>query len=218
MFVGHYGPAFALKRWAPDTPLVGLFLGVQLVDIAWASFVLAGVEHVRIVPGFTASNPLDLYYLPYTHSLALTPVWAVAAGLVTWLALGRKSLRVPIAIAIAVASHWLLDFPMHRADLPLYDNSHKVGLGLWDYRWPALAAEIISLGVGAALYAGGTRTRDLIDGIGLWIFVVALICAQLFNLLGTPPSTPNSVATAALGAYVVFTVIAHLIDRRRERR
>ena len=40
---------------------------VQLVDIAWSILVLLGIEKLRIVPGFTATNPLDLYYMPFTH-------------------------------------------------------------------------------------------------------------------------------------------------------
>src|SRR5256885_11253642 len=30
-------------------------------DVSWSLFVFFGVEKVRIVPGITASNPLDLY-------------------------------------------------------------------------------------------------------------------------------------------------------------
>jgi hypothetical protein len=32
---------------------------------SWALLVLLGIEKVRIVPGMTASNPLDLYDMPY---------------------------------------------------------------------------------------------------------------------------------------------------------
>jgi hypothetical protein len=46
-----------------------LFLAVQWLDVMWAPLVLMGIEKVRIVPGFTATNPLDLYYMPFTHSL-----------------------------------------------------------------------------------------------------------------------------------------------------
>jgi len=79
VFVGHYGVSFAAKRAAPTVPLWTLFIAVQLLDVAWAPFVLLGVEKVRIVPGITASNPLDLYYMPYTHSLVAALLWSVAA-------------------------------------------------------------------------------------------------------------------------------------------
>ena len=60
MFVGHYGVSFAAKKVEPDIPLWLLFMAVQLLDVVWAPLVLLGVERVRIVPGFTATNPLDL--------------------------------------------------------------------------------------------------------------------------------------------------------------
>jgi hypothetical protein len=81
MFVGHYGVSFAAKRAEPTIPLWVLFLAVQLLDILWAPFVLVGIEKARIVPGFTASNPFDLYYMPYTHSLVGALLWSCAGGL-----------------------------------------------------------------------------------------------------------------------------------------
>jgi len=49
--------------------LWSLFIAVQLLDVGWSVLVFLGVEKVRIVPGITASNPFDLYYMPFTHSL-----------------------------------------------------------------------------------------------------------------------------------------------------
>src|SRR6185436_20965895 len=86
MFVGHYGVSFAARKAEPAIPLWVLFIAVQLLDVLWAPFVLLGIEKVRIVPGFTASNPLDLYYMPYTHSLVAALLWSAAAtGAYVWL-------------------------------------------------------------------------------------------------------------------------------------
>ncbi len=79
MFVGHYGVSFAAKKIDPSVPLWMLFIAVQLLDVAWAPFVLAGIEKVCIVPGITASNPLDLYYMLYTHSLVAALLWSAGA-------------------------------------------------------------------------------------------------------------------------------------------
>jgi len=38
-------------------------------------FALAGIAHMRIDPSLS-SNPLDLYDMPYTHSLLGTLAWA----------------------------------------------------------------------------------------------------------------------------------------------
>src|SRR5947199_7767386 len=82
MFVGHYGVSFASKSADRSIPLWVLFIAVQLLDVAWAPFVLLGIEKVRIVPGITASSPLDLYYMPYTHSLLAAIAWSLVAFLV----------------------------------------------------------------------------------------------------------------------------------------
>src|SRR5207247_8939229 len=82
MFVGHYGVTCGAKKAEPAIPLWVLVIAVQLLDVLWAPFVLLGIEKVRIVPGFTASNPLDLYYMPYTHSLVAAIGWSVVAFLV----------------------------------------------------------------------------------------------------------------------------------------
>jgi hypothetical protein len=47
MFIGHYGVSFAAKRFTPRISLGTLFLAVQLLDVLFAIFVLAGVEKMR---------------------------------------------------------------------------------------------------------------------------------------------------------------------------
>src|SRR5437667_8839113 len=79
MFVGHYGVAFAVKTERNKIPLWVLFVAVQLLDFLWAPFVLLGIEKVRFVPGITATNALDLYYMPYTHSLIGALFWSAVA-------------------------------------------------------------------------------------------------------------------------------------------
>ena len=60
MFIGHYGVSLALKRAELRVSLGLLFLAVQLLDVLFSAFVLAGVEKMRIVPGFSAYNAYDL--------------------------------------------------------------------------------------------------------------------------------------------------------------
>jgi hypothetical protein len=67
MFIGHYGVSFAAKRYSPGVSLGALFVAVQLLDVLFAVFVLTGIEKMRIVPGFTAYNPYDLYSMPYSQ-------------------------------------------------------------------------------------------------------------------------------------------------------
>ena len=69
MFVGHYSVSLAARRSSVDLPLWVWFIAVQWLDFGFMAFVLLGIEKVRIVPGFTEANPLDLYYMPYSHGL-----------------------------------------------------------------------------------------------------------------------------------------------------
>jgi hypothetical protein len=69
MFLGHYSVAFAARTERNKIPLWVLFVAVQLLDLLWAPFVFLGLKKVRIVLGIPATSPLDLYYMPYTHSL-----------------------------------------------------------------------------------------------------------------------------------------------------
>src|SRR5262245_46100360 len=132
MFVGHYGPAFVAKAAKSSIPLWVVFLAVQFVDIVWAILILLGIEQARIVPGFTATNPFDLYYMPYTHSLIGALLWSVAATVVYQSIRKSGGWSAATVVGGMVFSHWVLDLLVHRPDLPLYDESFKLGLGLWN--------------------------------------------------------------------------------------
>ena len=80
MFVGHYGVAFAAKPVGKHVPLWVWFIAVQWLDVIWSILVLMGIEKLRIVPGFTEANALDLYYMPYTHSLPGSIVLSLIFG------------------------------------------------------------------------------------------------------------------------------------------
>lgn len=122
MFIGHYGPSFVVKSWKKSIPLWVLFLIVQGVDVLWAIFVLLGIEKARIVPGITATNPLDLYYVPYTHSLVGSILWSIAA-IIVYRSSKATSWSVAGIVGVSVFSHWIFDLLVHRPDLPLYDDA-----------------------------------------------------------------------------------------------
>jgi len=209
MFVGHYGISFAAKKAEPSIPLWVLFVAVQLLDVLWAPFVLLGVERVRIVPGFTRSNPLDLYYMPYTHSLVAALGWSVAAFLVYRFAARTAPTRAATIVGVAVFSHWVLDFLVHRPDLPLYDNSAKVGLGLWNFPALALSLEAVLLFGGMWLYFRlGTARRT-----AMLVFGVVMLGIQAYVFFGPPPASDNAAAAAALASYVVFAVVIRALER-----
>jgi len=208
MFVGHYGVSFAAKKADPAIPLWVLFIAVQLLDVLWAPFVLLGIEKVRIVPGFTASNPLDLYYMPYTHSLLAATGWSVVAFLV-YRALRPGPGGAAAIVGVAVLSHWGLDFLVHRPDLPLYDNTAKVGLGLWNLPAVALGLEALLLFGSMWLYLRHAARRTAMLAFG-----VIMLAIQVYVFFGPPPASDKAAAATALIAYAVFAVVIRALERR----
>src|SRR5213596_2832672 len=91
MFLGHYSVAFAARTERNKIPLWVLFVAVQLLDLLWAPFAFLGLEKVRMVLGITATSPLDLYYMPYTHSLIGALVWSGVALVIYKVASGAKA-------------------------------------------------------------------------------------------------------------------------------
>jgi len=215
MFVGHYGPSFAVKAIRPAIPLWLLFIAVQFVDVVWAVLVLLGIEKVRIVPGITASNPLDLYYMPYTHSLVAGILWAVATIVVCRPLAGVRTWSASAWIGLAVFSHWVLDFLVHRPDLPLYDDAMKVGLGIWNYPAIALILEALLLFAGMTMYLRRTRATNAIGRIGPPVFGILMLAIQCYVFFGPPPVSPSAAAITALLSYVAFAAVAQWLDRQR---
>jgi len=206
MFVGHYGPSLGLRHASGGVPLWVLFLAAQFVDIVWSVLVISGVEKVRITPGFTASSPLDLYYMPYTHSLAASVVWALVVG---WLASLVWSRRGGVVVGVCVFSHWVLDLPVHVADLPLWGDAYKVGFGLWDRPVIAFVLETAVLFVGAAIYAKQARNK-----LAIWIFAIVMLAIQMTNFVMPPPAESTQLAIMALSSYVLFAAAAGFVEKK----
>jgi membrane-bound metal-dependent hydrolase YbcI (DUF457 family) len=209
MFVGHYGPSFAGKAADQRLPLWLLFIAVQLVDVLWATFVLFGIEKVRIVPGITASSPLDLYYMPYTHSLVGAVGWSLLALLVCQTVPRLRGARTGLILAAAVFSHWILDLIVHRPDLALYDGVFKMGLGLWNYRIPAFVLEIAVLSGGGALYLKTAPRKGRVIA-----FVALMAVLQFVGTFAFPaPPSDRGAAVTALSMYVLLAMIAAWVER-----
>src|SRR5215472_7036400 len=212
MFAGHYGVSLACKGVEQRLPLWLLFLAVQFVDILWSILILLGIEKVRIVPGITATNPFDLYYMPYTHSLAAAVAWsAVVFALCRWvIPLSRlRSNRSACFLAFAVFSHWVLDLVVHRPDLPLYDNAYKVGFGLWNFPLPALVLESAFLFLGTWFYLRSTTATSFAGRYGMIFFGLAILAVHCLLLWGPlPPST--TAGAVRLGAlYLILAAAAY---------
>jgi hypothetical protein len=202
MFIGHFAPALMAASHPKAPSLSVLLIGAQLVDWGFFTLVIAGVEKMRITPGFTVMNPLDLYYMPWTHSLLGAVVWAAGFALIlrVWL----KHWTPALIGGAVVLSHWFLDLLVHAPDLTLAGSPPKLGLGLWNHPWVEMPLEIGITLLGLWLYArstGGWRTPVL--GLG-----GLLLALQLFNWFGPEPTVVDAGTTwLALFAYALVAGI-----------
>jgi hypothetical protein len=217
VFVGHYSVAFAAKSERNRIPLWFLFIAVQFLDYIWATLVLLGIEKLRVIKGFTAGSMLDSYFHPYSHSLVAAIAWSVVAALIYKAIYSRHrrlySKSAPLIVAAAVFSHWVLDLIAHPRDLAIYDNTWKVGFGLWNYRDPEFALEIALLAIGIALYlarnAMPTIRKVAIIGFGIVLFIVQIGDTYV-------PRTPLTDKATAMGVwifYTLFVAVAFLVEK-----
>ena len=213
MFIGHFGVAFGLKRWAPRASLGELVAATWWADILWTVFLLLGWEHVRISAGDTKWTPLDLYDYPWSHSLLSLVIWALVLGALyrTW----RNDWSGAVAVGIGVVSHWLLDWITHRADMPLYPYGPKHGLGLWNSISGTLIVELAIFFVGVGLYARTTRAQDRWGRWGFSTYVVLLLVLFIGDRFSAPPASVTGIAWTGLIAALVLVGWAWWFDRHR---
>jgi peptidoglycan/LPS O-acetylase OafA/YrhL len=215
MFIGHWGPALVAAAHPKSPGLGTLFIAGQLVDWAFFAFVLADVEHLRLSPGISVMNPMDLYHMPYTHSLAGTFVFAAGFAVLIWLAT-RNRIGALIGGAVVV-SHWFADWLVHVPDLTLWGGPPKLGLGLWNH--PAIAMPL-ELGLTAlAFYLLIRARRPSRRGmLALAVLAGVMLLVQAVNWFGPPPTEPDlAAALTVFGVYGVITGIAAWADRRLPR-
>jgi len=214
MFTGHYSVAFASKAYQPRIPLWTLFIATQFLDFVWAVLVLAGIEKARIVPGLMAASALDLYYMPFTHSLVGALALSVAGGLLLNFAVKGRDAITAFVLGCAVFSHWIADLLVHRPDLPLMtDSCPKLGFGMWNYFWPEFILEIVLLAVTLVWWLRTERSGATVRA-GFILFGL-LVIAQCVDKFGPVPGSSEAAAWMALTAYTVLALVAAWAGRGR---
>ncbi len=203
MFVGHYSAALAAATH-PKAPNLGtLFVAAQAMDLGFFTFVLTGAEHMRLTPGITAMNNLDLYDMPLTHSLVGASVLALLFGLVTG-RIVRNAVAGLLAGAVVV-SHWFLDLLVHQPDMTLAGLPPKLGFGLWNHPGIEMPIEIGLLLGSAWLFA---RARQPRTG-RLTILLAVLLAFQAFNWFAPQPTELDaSQSILGLVAYGLAALVA----------
>lgn len=201
MFVGHLAVAFAGKRVSPKTSLGWFMAAATALDLLWPLFLLAGIEHVRIVPGAMAFTPLDLAYFPWSHSLLMAVGWGLLlAALARWRGVESRAVWL---IAALVVSHWILDFVTHAPDMPLWPgNSPRYGLGLWNSIPGTFAVEGLLWVACITLYLRARRPRNGVGAVAFWSFVVISTVMWAMGPWSAPPPSERALAWFALIGWI----------------
>lgn len=203
MFIGHWAPALAIAS-RRDAPSLGtLFIAAQLVDWAFFGLLLLGIERMRFSPGISVMNPMDLYHMPYSHSLVGSGLFAAGFAALIWLLTNNRP--ASLLGGGAVLSHWLLDLLVHVPDLTLAGSPPKLGLGLWNH--PAIEMPLeLAITIGALwLYIRAYKPAPL----RIAVLAALLLLFQAFNWFGPvePKVTPATSLLAFIG-YGIATLAA----------
>jgi len=214
MFIGHFGAAFAAKKFEKSASLGTYFMAAQWIDLIWPILLLLGIEKAEIKPGISAVTPLDFTYYPFSHSLFGVIVWAVLFGMV-YFVIKRKS-KAAIILALLVASHWFLDLLVHIPDLPIFPGAGlKVGFGLWN----SFAATIIIEGsifcLGVFFYIKTTKAKNKVGLYSLAGLIVFLVLMYISNLMGPPPPSIQAIGIVGNVQWLII-LWAYWIDKNRE--
>lgn len=213
MFTGHFAAAIAAKAVAPRAPLWVYIGASQFVDIIWSGLIIAGIEKVGFDETLKGS-PLDLSFMPYTHSLPAALGWSLLAALIArrWWPGGTAAM-----IGLVTFSHWLTDLLVHRPDLPLGFTGPKFGLGLWNYPAAEMALEIGLLGIATGMWVA-QRVRGRQTAWPALLFLGFLVTLQMFASTGAGATTAAALGQSALVAYAAVMLVAALVDRRQPKR
>jgi membrane-bound metal-dependent hydrolase YbcI (DUF457 family) len=173
MLAGHFAAAAAMKAKEPRVPTWALVVGVQVLDILFMVFVGLGIERMTKTPGEAAGIRLD--FIDWSHSLAMALVWTALYAALFF----RRGRVVVVWCAIAVFSHFVLDFFMHPPDLALWPHSAaQVGLGLWTHRplwW------FVELGFIAACLLYYVARRGRSAGRWAWVGLGTIVVLHVLN-------------------------------------
>jgi uncharacterized membrane protein len=119
-------------------------------------------------------------------------------------------------VALAVVSHWVLDFVTHRPDMPLYPGGPKLGLGLWNSVVGTIVVEAAMFVLGVWMYLRATRARDAVGRYGLAALLTVLVLSYVGSLLGDAPPSMRAVEIGGIVFGWLFVWWAAWGDRHRE--
>ena len=216
MFIGHYSVSLAFKKADVSIPLWKLFFAVQFLDILWSIFIFLGIEKAEIDLHTLPASPLNLYYMPFTHSILGALFWSLVVFVIT---IGVSKLKNTnlwkraTIFSVAVFSHWVLDFIVHSSDLPIWGNSYKVGIGLYQSAIGTFVVECTLLILGALIYHKVIQNQYHRSKKFFIAFILFLLFLCGNSIWGIKPPTTNIAAGYLLTLYFLNALIIYFVEK-----
>ena len=220
MYFGHFAVAMALKAKYRDVPLVPIILGAGFLDLINGTLVAIGIE--KVTPNLNALPYLyfDLTFIDWDHSLLMAVIWSLL-----WGAFFLKDKRIAMVAALSCFLHFIVDIPMHNADLALYPYATQyLGFGLWG-KW-GVWSWIFEIGFTAILLAYAYQLHKKIGENITWQLVfIGILALQMspwtspmkhVAMLAEPYASVLHGILVALG-FIVPTIILAWLYKRSER-
>lgn len=213
MLIGHLAVGLSIKRVEPRISLGTLIAAALFADLLWSIFMLAGIEHVGILPGVKL-NRLIGYEIAYSHSLLMDVFYGALFAAVYFL--WRRYPRGAWILFAAVLSHWFLDVVSHRQDMPIAPGVDAVfGLGLWN----SIPATILVEGgfwlLAIIAYARATCPKGRAGTYGFWSAIALLTVIGAGNLVTPPPSNAVRAGIGSLTLFLLIVAWAYWMDHVR---
>jgi hypothetical protein len=151
---------------------------------------------------------MDLYHMPYTHSLLGSAAWAAGFGALIF-AVSRNRTAATIG-ALVVLSHWFLDLLVHVPDLTIAGSPPKLGFGLWNH--PSIEMPLELILTFGALWIYALKVKPKIAP--LITLAAVMLGLQAVNWLGpVEPEVTVGTSLLALFAYGIVTLASWWVAR-----
>ena len=218
MFAGHLAAGLALKKVNRRISLGWLFFAAMFHDFLLGILVLLGIELVHVPVNFEELHYLTFTF-PYSHGFAASVFWSLVGFGITYVVLSRWSQQERVssaaAIGIAVFSHFVLDWPVHVPEIPLFgESSAKLGLGLWNNPPLALTLEVGLVILGFFLYLRAVKPKAQWSVYALGIL---MLFVSVMTVVGMVAATTPPPASGAAMSWIVMPLIlsplAYWFDR-----
>jgi membrane-bound metal-dependent hydrolase YbcI (DUF457 family) len=194
--IDHAATALLVKHRFPSAPMVPLLLSVQAMELAWVILNYLGVERTNTESTVRSVADIHLAYMPYSHSVGI----ALIAALAAWLII-EKGFRRPVlgrAVGLGIVSHLILDLLTHGHDIVLWPGLPAPKLGLGFYDAAPLAAFFVELAYGILCWRVYQGSRGLL---------ALIVIGNLANLSFLSSAIPGPESYLAGHPMFVVTVV-----------